>query len=454
MKKWLAAVLCASMVLGTLAGCSGGGNKGSQEQTNAPQAAEGGSETEAAAAESGDAGSEGKEVKLNMMWWTDGAETAAMQKLIDQYESEHPGITIEIQEIAFTDLTQKLQMAISGGEAPALSRSTESTVAALHDAMIDFADYTDGEALRAQYLDSVDYLYMSGDQICALPTEVTANGMIYNKTAFDQAGVEVPTSPDDIWTWDEFKEALKKVVDNSDVQYGMVIDNSTHRWWTMLYEFGGSLLAEKDGKLQGNLSSPESLNAINFTKQLFDEGLAVSSVWLSGEDPNNLFRSGQVAVQIAGTWMIQPYADGIKDFEWGVTYMPIGTTRSSVPGGKGITVFKGTGVEQEAVDFALWVADQQQNEQYCKEAMFVSPRVDNANIEYEVRPEAFAIFADELANTVPAAGIDFGVVGYSTVVGTELNDLWPEVLTGALSPEEMAAECDEISNEYLEENGY
>lgn len=132
-------------------------------------------------------------------------------------------------------------------------------------------------------------------------------------------------------------------MDSGAVKYGMVIDNPSHRWATILYEFRGSLANENGG----NLSSPESMNAINFTKGLFDDGLAVSSIWLSGEDANNLFRSGQVAVHISGTWMIQNYNENIKDFEWGVTYMPKGTTRSSVPGGKNITAFKGTGCERK-----------------------------------------------------------------------------------------------------------
>lgn len=452
MRKTAAFMLSICMAAAWMTGCgssqsqNGGADTGKESKASADSAAA----KEDTGSAKPDSGSEGDPVVLDMMWWTDGSETVVMQELIDEYQQLNPNITINLQEIAFDDLTTKLQMAIAGGEAPALSRCTESTISQLHGAMINFADYVDGEELKAQYLDSVDYLYMSGDQICAIPTEVTANGMIYNKTAFEQAGVSVPSGPDDIWTWDEFKEALKKVVDNSDVQYGMVIDNASHRWCTMLYEFGGSMATEAGG----NLSSEESLNAIKFTKDLFDSGLAVSSIWLSGEDPNNLFRSGQVAVHISGTWMMQNYDENIKDFQWGVTYMPTGTTRSSVPGGKAITVFNGTGVEQEAVDFATWVTAKEQNEKYCKDSLFVSPRVDNANIEYAVRSEEFAVFADELANTVSAAGFDFSMPGYTAVGYTALQSLWPEVLTGALTPEEMAAEIDEKTNEFMKENNY
>lgn len=435
MKKYLALFLTACMAAAMLTGCGGSGS----------------SSGSAAGGSSADGGSaDGEQVTMDLIWWTDGNETKVMQELIDEYEELHPNITINLQEIAFDDLNTKLQMAIAGGEAPAMSRGTESTISLLGDAMVDFSDYIDTDALQEEYMESVDYLYKVGDKVVAIPTEVTANGMIYNKTAFETAGVEVPTGPDDIWTWEEFREALQKVVDSGAVKYGMAIDNPSHRWLTMLYEFGGSLANENGG----NLSSEESMNAINFTKQLYDDGLAVSSIWLSGEDPNNLFRSGQLAVHISGTWMVQNYDENITDFEWGVTYMPVGTTRSSVPGGKNITAFQGTGCEQEAVDFITWVTAQEQNEKYCKDCLYVSPRLDNANIEYPVRSEEFAIFADELANTVPAAGFDMSMPGYTAVGYVDLQDYWPEVVAGTMSPEEMAQLIDADTNEFMQENGY
>lgn len=434
MKRLLVLALTACMLGGTLAGCGSSGETGSAS-----------SET-AASSESSDE----KEVSMDMIWWTDGNETVAMQKLIDEYHELHPNITINIQEIAYDDLNTKLQMAIAGGEAPALSRGTETTISKLHDSMVNLADYTDADALSEQFLDSVDYLYKSDGQLVALPTEVTANGLVYNKTAFEAAGVKVPESADDIWTWDEFKEALQKVVDSGAVKYGMAVDNAAHRWSTILYEFGGSLANENGG----NLSSQESLNAINFTKGLSDAGLFVDSVWLSGEDPNSLFRSGQLACQVSGTWMMQNYDTNITDFEWGVTYMPKGTTRSSVPGGKNITAFKGTGYEKEAVDFLLWVTEKEQNEQYCQESLYVSPRKDCSDIEYPVRAEEFAIFADELANTPETAGFDLSMAGYTSVAYTDLKNYWPEVLAGTMSAEEMAELIDQDTNSFMKENVY
>lgn len=300
----------------------------------------------------------------------------------------------------------------------------------------------DKDELLSQFLPSIHNYFVLNDKVCSVPTDVTANGLIYNKTAFEKAGVSVPTSPDDIWTWEEFEQALKTVMEKGGVQYGLVIDNPTHRWSTILYEFGGSLANENGG----NLSSPESLAAIEYTKHLFDEGIVPKSTWLGGEDPNNMFRSGQVAAHLSGNWIFINYRDNITDFEWGVTYLPTEVTRSSVPGGKQLTAFEGSGMEQEAVDFIMWVTAQEQNAQYCEESLLISPRLDNAELNYSFGSEYFAIMANELDNTVPEASFDWGYPNLSAELQTILEEGFSEVINGTMTAQELAAEADAATN--------
>lgn len=385
------------------------------------------------------------EVKtLDMLWFSDGAETDAMLKLIAEYESITPGVKINLLEVPFEDMSQKIMMSVAGGEPPALVRTTEGITSNVNEAYVDIGDYVeDKEALLAQFMSSIQSYFVLNGKICALPTDVTANGMIYNKTAFDKAGVAVPTSPDDIWTWDEFVAAVKTVMEKGGVQYGLVIDNPSHRWSTILYEFGGRFVSPEGPAF----NSPEAIAAINLTKSLFDDGVVPKSTWLGGEDPNNLFRSGQVAVHLSGNWMLTNYRDNIKDFEWGVTYNPIQKNRSSVPGGKQLAACAGTGVEQEAVDFIVWVTGQEANKQYCEESLFISPRLDNAVLDYSFGSEYFAIFANELANTVEAAAGDWGFPGLAAKIGTTLTEGMYEVVAGSLDAEELVEEVDALAAE-------
>ena len=155
MRKSAAIFLSICMTAACMTGC--GSSQSQTGETKTEAAKDSGTQADSKAPKE-DAGSDKEPVVLDMMWWTDGSETVAMQELIEEYESLNPNITINLQEIAFEDLTTKLQMAIAGGEAPALSRCVETTISQLNGAMIDFADYVDGEELKSQYLSSVDYL--------------------------------------------------------------------------------------------------------------------------------------------------------------------------------------------------------------------------------------------------------------------------------------------------------
>ncbi len=387
---------------------------------------------------------EKEEIKtLEMFWFADGVETQVMKKLIEQYEGLTPGIKIELIEVPFEDALNKIMMSVSGGEPPALARTTEGLLSNINEATINLKDYVaDGDAFLDQFLPAIQNYFVINGKMCAAPTDVTANGLIYNKTAFDQAGVSVPQSPDNIWTWEEFDAALKKVVANSDVRYGFVIDNPTHRWSTMLYEFGGRFVDQYGPAF----NSPESIAAVNFTKKMFDDGVIPKSTWLGGENPNNLFRSGQVAAHLSGSWILANYRDNITDFEWGVTYLPKEMYRSSVPGGKQIAAFKGSGVEQEAADFIAWVTGQEANAQFCEDSLFLSPRLDNANLEYSFGKEYFSIFANELANTVPAASFDWGYPGLIASIRTALIDGMKAVISGDTSTEDFVQEVDEAAS--------
>ena len=55
-------------------------------------------------------------------------------------------------------------------------------------------------------------IYAKDGQYYGMPTHVGASVMYYNKEILDQAGVD----PDSIETWDDFREAGKKVVENTE----------------------------------------------------------------------------------------------------------------------------------------------------------------------------------------------------------------------------------------------
>ncbi|MFD1957362.1 ABC transporter substrate-binding protein [Paenibacillus thailandensis] len=394
---------------------------------------------------SGGSGNADQQVTLDFLWFTDGIEGEVIKGLIKEYEGQNPNVRINLIEVAFKDLNTKLKTMISGGQPPALARMTDTGAYAKQ--ALDLTPYVGtADEFTSQFIDSIKPYYVSDGKIIAAPMDVTANGLIYNKTLFDKAGVKVPTDPNNVWTWDQFKAALQQVMEKGGAKYGLVWDVSPHRWSTMLYQFGGSMISE-DGT-RSAINSPEAVQALDYFTGLHKDGIMPESVWLGSENPNNLFRSGTVAAHMAGNWMLSSYKD-IANFEWGVTYMPKAKIRSSVPGGKYLMAFKGSKAEKEAADFIVWATSKEINSRYNQESLFISPRKDSGKLEYAFGKEMFEVFADELANTTPLAANDWSRQTIVPKFSTDLKNNIVNVLSGKMSSAEALEETAKLIDEAI-----
>ena len=417
MRKFVSMLLTGALVLGALTGCAG-----------KEKAAE-------------------NEVKtLDVVWFSDAREGESFMKLANQYMEAHPDIKIELIEVPYSDLDNKLKNMLNGKEAPALARMTN--LGPFQNQLLDLGEYvSDKDAFVNSFGEGLRFVY--DGKVIAAPMDVGANGLIYNKTAFEKAGVSVPQSEDEIWTWDEWKDEMKTVMEKGDCKYGLVYDYTPQRFTTLLYQAGGSLLNED--LTASNFNTDASRRAVSFFKELHEEGIIPTSVWLGSENPNNLFRSGQVAMHIGGTWLISNYKDEITDFEWGVTYLPKEVTRSTVPGGKWLAAFQNTGVEKEAAEFIEWISKAENNAQYCVENSFLSQVKGNESLDYEYGKEFFNIFSQELAATGSQPGAEWGYQAFTGAVQTELKEGIVDVLADKVTVDEFVENMDSRINEALKE---
>ena len=417
MKKILAGMLASAMVLGTLAGCSGTGETGAKAQ----------------------------EVKtLDVVWFSDGKEGESFMRLAEQYMAEHPDIKIELIEVPFSDYENKIKNMLNGNEAPALARLTN--LGLFQNQLLDLSEYvSDKDAFADSF--NVGLRYEFDGKLLAAPMDVTANGLIYNKTAFEQAGVTVPQSEDEIWTWSEWKAAMQAVIAGSDCKYGLVYDKTPQRFSTLMYQAGASMLTEDLSA--PNFNTPQMNHTVTFFKELHDEKIIPDSVWLGAENPNNLFRTGQVAMHFAGSWMVANYKEEITDFEWGVTYLPKEARRSSVPGGKYLAAFQGTGVEKEAAEFIEWISKAENNAVYCQENSYLSQVKGNESLNYDYGADFFEIFAQDLAASSPQAGAEWGYQAFTSIIQNDVRDRLIEVIAGKLTVEDYLTEMDGLAAEAL-----
>lgn len=203
MKKTLSIMLAASMVAATLAGC---GSK-TTETTAAPKAEETTTAAEAAKTEETTAAAEstGEPVTLKLAIFKGGYGDAFWTAVADAYTAANPNVTFEID--ADPSIGEKVNSSMLAGDVPDFIYCPSSNPSGLaqrlikDQALADLTDVFEGP-LKGKILDgfldtSLSQPYGDG-KVYLAPLYYTANGLFYNSTLFEEAGLTVPA------TWDEF----------------------------------------------------------------------------------------------------------------------------------------------------------------------------------------------------------------------------------------------------------
>ena len=139
-----------------------------------------------------------------------------------------------------------------------------------------------------------------------MPKDVDTIALWYNKTLFDEAGLEYPTAD---WTWDDVTEAAKKLTKDDGSQYGLAMGNGSNQdgYYNMVYDNGGYII--NDDKTQSGWDDPKTIEAMQTMEGWINDGVMPSLETMSENGNDVLFESGKVAMITQGSWMLAAYRD-------------------------------------------------------------------------------------------------------------------------------------------------
>jgi alpha-1,4-digalacturonate transport system substrate-binding protein len=319
-----------------------------------------------------------------------GGGYAAMAK---EYKAQ-TGVTIEIVDVPNDDLPTKLRNAAQADDLPALARAG-GVDPVWKDATVDLKSISDAYKVDKD-LSAID----EDGKVLSLPSDITAVGLFLNKSLFKKAKVAYPTSASDIWSWDEFVAAVRKVQAKTGAKYGMAMDRSSHRLKAFLYEFGSKGFSpDANGTFHTN---DRTKVALEYFKSLNDDKFMPRSVWLSDADGNALFKSGDVVAYYSGSWQIADFAENIKNFQWVSTYLPKQPVRATNYGNAAsIVVFDGP-QKDAALKFVDWLYKPENYTKLSETSGFL-PVEPDLKITYKSDAAAFQLYNEEIAASDPIA---------------------------------------------------
>ncbi len=323
---------------------------------------------------------------------------------------EQTGVTVEIIDIANDDLRTRLRNAAQADSLPALAR-VGAVDPVWSSAVADLAEIQSAHGVDPR-LSAVE----EDGTVLSLPTDLTAVGLYLNKTLWDEAGVEYPTGPEGSWSWDEFVAAAREVKE-AGARFGLVIDASSHRLKSFLYEFGSTMFQPgPDGTFTTNEATK---TALEYFYELNDDEFMPRSVWLSQADGNALFKSGDVAAYYSGSWQIADFSENIADFEWVSVVAPSQPVRAVQYGNAAsLVVFEGE-QEEAATEFVNWLFTKENYSELATISGFL-PTVAGVDVDYGDNSEAFDLYNAEIEASAPivaeikALELSWEVQGLST----------------------------------------
>jgi multiple sugar transport system substrate-binding protein len=205
---------------------------------------------------------------------------------------------------------------------------------ASNETLLDLQPYFDEAGVDTTLWGSgmVDpYRWGEDRDLYAAPVNWDTIAIFYNKDLFDAAGLDYPTSA---WTWDDFAAAAAALTDPANDVYGAAVYSEYQAGYPNFIASTGITPIINAARTECTLDDPESLEALNFLKGLYDAGYMPGISIMGGasaDDSFNFWLAGRVAMVSGGSWKL-PAAIDQASFNWDVVQLPrnpdSGRTRS------------------------------------------------------------------------------------------------------------------------------
>ncbi len=336
MKKILS-LLASLTLLFSLAACTGNDNT---EKTSKEE----------------DKKSGGEEVTITYANWNLGTEEEQnLERLmIKAFEEKYPNIKVQIDEsINPADWNGSLASAASGGKMPDVFALNQIPLPVSNEWVMDISELAQGDEDFKNIPQIVqDSSKLNGKQY-AIPFAQHFLGYLVNKDIFNAANLDTPEYGMSI---EKFTQSVKEATNVSKGIAGTNHPFTIGDWYPAAANEDLGWFTYKDGEY--SLDSKEFINGMNLAKEIATNGYAYETLPddqkanFKGEDPEQVWLNGGVALKWDGTWATG-HIDDSAAFDWDFVGIPSGRT---VVVNDYVGIAKSSKHPEEAFQFVKWMS--------------------------------------------------------------------------------------------------
>lgn len=226
-----------------------------------------------------------------------------LDEWIAQYEAEHPNIKIDVTKASWEDAEDKLNVMVNAGSPPDVAFMEYEALGKYVDLgmCVNLLDYLDDEQIKDFREDILPY-FSIGDAVYGLPAYCDVHSIGGNREVMEAAGIDWKHIQQNGWTFDEFREAIKKgVIKDGDMTktYGFVFACSgvTASDYFDIFVKSAGFPSDFDENLKYTYTSSKMLTFLKGLRTLIDDGSMPD--FLTSVDAGkrwNMFLTGQTMI--------------------------------------------------------------------------------------------------------------------------------------------------------------
>lgn len=394
--------------------------------------------------------------------WGSPTEIETHQAVADAFNASQSDIVVEIYSEPWGDYFTKINTMWASGDpeivpdvlflSPIQGYAAQGVLEPL-DSYIEASGYDIND-----YWPALLEFGMHDGQIYGLPRDIGLEVLYYNKTIFDEVGLDYP---DDSWTWDDLSEAaeaLAIVEDSGRVErYALGMEDGKYQLW--VGQNGGSILDNMRNPSRCTLTEPAAIEGIQMFADMMQSSLAMRPADLNqtGGDAG-AFAEGLTAMIIQNSSRVGTFnaTDGI-DYDVAVVPIPNGGQRSAAAGGAAWTISALSDNKDAAWTFLSWLQGTAGGQKLYTESGEILPALQStANSDAFLGMDAAPV--NRQAFITEGENAKIGRIGYfaewSELNGTVISPALGSVWAGEATVEEtLSALCEQV-DAFLADNGY
>jgi multiple sugar transport system substrate-binding protein len=416
--RFLAAGATVVVLAAALAGCSGGSNSTSDQG-------------------SGD-GLKGVTIKY---WATNqGASLDADKQILtpelDKF-TQQTGVKVDLQVIDWANMTNNTMQATISGQGPDVVNigNTNATTFNSTGAFLPF----DAKSLEAiggkdKFLASAwSTAGPEGKDPTSVPLYSQVYGLLYNKQLFSDAGLQPPT------TWEDVVSDAKTLTDKSKGQWGITMPAGTvnvamHMQYIFTNQAGGSPF-KKDGT--PDFTTDANIQGVKQYVSLMSDDKVMNpsdAQFTDGTQATSDFAKGKAGMYLAQTGVVASLkTNGMDSSKYGVVPIPSpgGTSKvGSFIAGTNVSIFKNTKHQQAALALVKFLTSPDEQKILNQAYGTLPPVKDVPAAAYSSDPDLEKAWTDILANNAVAMSLVPTVSPYQANVGAGVVALFAQAATG------------------------